>query len=76
MANAVSDNPLNANAFGSILRSSEANIVGALQRQTAALLTVAEAITLAAAASRGEAVLTPALAKAMISGIFNEFLKK
>ena len=72
---AVETNALNATALKSILMDTEGRIVAALQRQTAALLTVAEAITLAAAASRGESVLTPVLAKAMISGIFNEFLK-
>jgi hypothetical protein len=67
-------NPLNATALKSILMDSESRIVGALQRQTAALLTVAEAISLASAKEQGEN-LTPVLAKAMISGIFNEFLK-
>jgi hypothetical protein len=70
---AIETQPLNATALKSILTGTESRIVGALERQTAALLTVAEAITLAVAATRGEN-LTPVLAKAMISGIFKEFL--
>jgi hypothetical protein len=71
---AIETNPLNATALKSILMGTESKIAGALERQTAALLTVAEAITLASATSRGE-VLTPALARVTIVSIFKEFLK-
>jgi ABC-type uncharacterized transport system ATPase component len=67
-------NPLNATALKSILRETDTKIAAALERQTAALLTVAEAITLAAAKGEREN-LTLDLAKRMISTIFTEFLK-
>ena len=74
MAGAKVEKQLTAPALRAVLTSIESRILYAIERQTAALLTIAAQVAMASAASRGQE-LTPGLAKALVSASYAEFLK-
>ena len=74
MASSKEAKQLTAAALRSVFSTIETRVRYALDRQTAALLTVAAHIAMASASSRDQD-LTPVLAKAMVSATFAEFLK-
>ena len=74
MASQKETQPLTALALRSVLTTIETRILHALERQIAALLTVAAHIAMSSASSR-EQDPTPVLAKAIVTATFKEFLK-
>jgi hypothetical protein len=74
MASPKETKPLTAPALRAVLTSIETRILHALERQNAALLTVAAHIAMSSASSRDQD-LTPGLAKAIVTATFKEFLK-
>jgi hypothetical protein len=74
MASSKEEKQLTAPALRAVLTSIESRVLRAIERQTAALLTVAAQVAIASASSRGQD-LTPVLAKAIVSASFAEFLK-
>jgi len=74
MPSSKEEKQLTAPALRAVLTSIESRVLHAIERQTAALLTVAAQIAMASAASRGHE-LTPVLAKGLVTASFAEFLK-
>ena len=74
MASSKEVKQLTAPALRAVLTTIESRVLHAIERQTAAILTVAAQIAMASASSRGQD-LTPVLAKAIVTASFKEFLK-
>ena len=74
MASPKEGKQLTASALRAVLTTIESRSLHAMDRHTAALLTVAAQVAMASAASR-EQELSPVLAKAIVSATFAEFLK-
>jgi hypothetical protein len=74
MVSPTETKPLTAAALRAVLTSIETRILHALERQNAALLTVAAHIAMSRASSPDQD-LTPELAKAIVTATFKEFLK-
>jgi len=66
--------PLTAPALRAVLTTIETRILYALERQNAALLTIAAHIAMSSASSR-EQDLTPVLTKAIVTATFEKLLK-